>query len=163
MAERAVRLWPDPVLVQSCEIVDLGDPTLPALIDDLFDTMYVANGRGLAAPQIGILKRVFVVDVSWKDGARDPRVFINPNVVSSAGRETMEEQCLSIPNLPMPVCRADKIQLRWSNREDVRQTAPFDGALARCILHELDHLDGTVILDHQTPENRARLEAAYAP
>lgn len=73
MATRKVRLWPDPVLRQMCEDVDFIDPDLPALIEDLFDTMYAAGGRGLAAPEIGVLKRVFVVDVTWKEGARDDR------------------------------------------------------------------------------------------
>ncbi len=161
MVERSVRMWPDPVLSQNCTAVDpIG---ASALIDDLLDTMYEANGRGLAAPQIGTLARVFVVDVTWKEGTRDPRVFINPEVLS-AGDDivTMDEQCLSIPDLPMPVRRPENIHLRWSTRDGQTQTANFDGILARCIQHELDHLNGTVILDHQSPEDRARLEASYA-
>lgn len=164
MATRSLRLWPDRVLGRMCEQVDVTAPDLAVLTEDLFDTMYAENGRGLAAPQIGVLKRVFVVDVTWKEGPRDPRVFINPQVVSVSDETAkMDEQCLSIPDLPMPVRRPDHIQLRWNNRDGTAQSAPFDGILARCILHELDHLNGTVILDHQSAIDRAKLEATYAP
>jgi len=158
-----VRRWPDPVLAQMCEPVDLADLALPTLVEDLFETMYAANGRGLAAPQIGVLQRVFVVDMSWKEGTYDPLVFINP-VIENTSKEiiTMDEQCLSIPDLPMPVRRPDHIQLRWSNRDGTSQTARFDSILARCIQHEFDHLNGTVIFDHQSPEDRMALEIAYA-
>ncbi|MCF2905756.1 peptide deformylase [Octadecabacter sp. CECT 8868] len=162
MVTRNVRLWPDAVLSQVCAAVDVHDLSTGALIDDLFDTMYAANGRGLAAPQIGALKRVFVVDVTWKEGPRDPRVFVNPDVLStSEAIIDMDEQCLSIPDLPMPVSRPDRVQLRWTNRDGQTETAWFDGMLARCIQHEFDHLNGTVIFDHQTPDARTELEAAY--
>lgn len=162
MAEQLVRLWPDPVLSQNCATVDPAD--CATLIHDLFDTMYAANGRGLAAPQIGVLQRVFVVDVTWKDGTRDPRAFINPEILTvSEDIVSMDEQCLSIPDLPMPVRRPEHIRLGWSTRDGASQSARFDGILARCIQHELDHLNGTVILDHQAPQDRARLEATYAP
>lgn len=125
--------------------------------------MYAANGRGLAAPQIGVLSRVFVVDVTWKEGVRDPRVFINPDVQHSGeDMRIMEEQCLSIPNFPMPVDRPEGVTLRWDTAEGETRTGAFDGILARCIQHELDHLDGRVIFDHQPPARRAQLEAAYA-
>ena len=163
MVTRNVRLWPDPVLSQMCDSADLADTTLTTLIDDMFETMYAANGRGLAAPQIGVLKRVFVVDVSWKEGTFDPRVFINPVIeTSSEDIVTMDEQCLSIPDLPMPVRRPDHIQMGWRNRDGTSSTAVFDGILARCIQHEFDHLNGTVIFDHQSAEDRTRLEASYA-
>lgn len=157
-----VRLWPDPVLTQPCAPVDLGDPDLPSLIEDLFETLYAAKGRGLAAPQIGVLKQVFVVDVSWKDGTSDPRVFINPEVTSASGHVFMVEQCLSIPNLPMPVTRPERIAVRFTGQGGTPQNAAFDGVLARCILHEYDHLLGKVIFDHQSPQDRTALEAQYA-
>ncbi|ABD53384.1 peptide deformylase [Jannaschia sp. CCS1] len=160
MSVRRVLLWPDPLLSVVCDAVVAVDPEL---IKDLFDTMYAAKGRGLAAPQIGVLQRVFVVDVTWKEGARDPRVFINP-VVRDSGEDmrSMEEQCLSIPDLPMQVTRPTTLTLDWETPEGRKTTGTFDGNLARCILHELDHLDGTVIFDHQSPARRAELEAAYA-
>ncbi|MEN8839877.1 MAG: peptide deformylase [Octadecabacter sp.] len=162
MATRDIRLWPDAVLTQDCAVVDLADRELPALIADLFETMYSANGRGLAAPQIGVLQRVFVVDVTWKEGAHDPRIFINPNVVSvSEDSVLMDEQCLSIPDFPMPVYRPEEIVLSWTDAHGEAKTSKFDGILARCIQHELDHLNGKVIFDHQTASARAELEAAY--
>lgn len=162
MAIRDIRLWPDAVLTQKCLDADLADSDLPALIDDLFETMYAANGRGLAAPQIGVLTRVFVVDVTWKEGVRDPRIFVNPNLLSvSKKTSVMEEQCLSIPDLPMPVRRPEGITLSWANVSGESETAAFDGLLARCIQHEFDHLYGTLIFVHQTAQARAELEAAY--
>ena len=103
MATRSLRFWPDEILGQMCAPVAPADPDVADLIKDLFDTMYAEGGRGLAAPQIGVLKRVFVVDVTWKEGPRAPRAFINPQIIS-AGEDTaqMDEQCLSIPDLPMP-------------------------------------------------------------
>lgn len=163
MGTRNVRLWPDPVLSQPCAPVAFDDPDLSALIDDLFDTMYAANGRGLAAPQIGVLKQVFVVDVTWKEGPRDPRVFINPEVALAQGSAVMEEQCLSIPDLPMPVTRPEQIMLRYAKPDGELAVTQFRGILARCIQHEADHLNGKVIFDHQTPQARAKLEASYAP
>lgn len=162
MAEQPVRLWPDPVLKKTCERIDLDDPTLPGLIHDLLDTMYAANGRGLAAPQIGVLKKVFVVDVSWKEGVRDPRIFINPRAVVATGDDiTIDEQCLSIPDLPMPVTRGERVQLGFDTPDGSYVFATYEGNLARCIQHEFDHLNGTVIFDHQSPETRAQLEASY--
>ncbi|HID66862.1 MAG TPA: peptide deformylase, partial [Roseibacterium sp.] len=97
MSVRPILLWPDPRLAQVCDPFVSGDPALAGLIEDLFDSMYAANGRGLAAPQIGVLRRVFVVDVSWKEATPDPRVFINPRLVQSGNTDicTLEEQCLS--------------------------------------------------------------------
>jgi len=163
MAIRDIRLWPDTVLTQNCAAVDFTDRDLPTLIDDLLETMYAANGRGLAAPQVGVLKRVFVVDVTWKEGPHEPRVFINPSILSASKNTfTMDEQCLSIPDLPMPVRRPDSIILNWASASGEIETASFDGVLARCIQHEFDHLNGTLIFDHQTAQARAELEAAYA-
>lgn len=160
MSVRPVLLWPDPRLAEVCAPV--GAPS-SELIQDLFDTMYAAEGRGLAAPQIGVLSRVFVVDVSWKEGTYDPRVFINPTV-QQFGEDigTMEEQCLSIPDLPMAVTRPKAVTLAWDTVEGTRQEATFTGMLGRCIQHEYDHLNGRVIFDHQAPETRAELEATYA-
>lgn len=163
MAVRDLRLWPDPVLTQPCAPVDPADPVVATLIQDLFDTMYAAKGRGLAAPQIGVLQQVFVVDVTWKDGTPDPRAFINPQVTGVQGSAVMDEQCLSIPDLPMPVERPEQMTLRWADTAGTVAETRFNGVLARCILHEFDHLQGKVIFDHQAPQDRAALEAQYAP
>lgn len=159
MSIRDVLLWPDPRLSQVCAPVE-GD--IAPLIADLFDTMYAANGRGLAAPQIGVLQRVFVVDVTWKEGVRDPRVFINPLIEGRGdAMQSGQEQCLSIPDLPMTVARPGTVRLAWQTPEGEPRAEEFTGVLARCIQHEYDHLDGKVIFDHQAPDTRAALEAAY--
>ena len=164
MVARRIRLWPDPVLSVPCAPADPSDPELSALVEDLFDSMYAAKGRGLAAPQIGVSTSVFVVDVTWKEGPRDPRVFINPTIADvSEDMNVMDEQCLSIPDLPMPVTRPDRVTLQWQTLEGAARNKQFDGILARCILHENDHLMGRVIFDHQSPAARADLEARYAP
>ncbi|MFT7370476.1 MAG: peptide deformylase, partial [Octadecabacter sp.] len=104
MGVRKIRLWPDLVLTQTCARVDLSEPDLNQLIKDMFEVMYHANGRGLAAPQIGVMKQIFVVDMTWKESTRNPRVFINPQIIeTSDDTVVMIEQCLSIPDTPMPV------------------------------------------------------------
>lgn len=154
-------LWPDPRLSAVCESVKAFK--VEALACDLLDTMYAAKGRGLAAPQIGVMARVFVVDAWWKSHTPDPRVFINPVVLNLSDQvEAVEEQCLSIPACPMPVSRPIRVQLHWENVDGGSVSRTFEGIEARCILHELDHLDGRMIFDHQTPALRAELEAAYA-
>lgn len=164
MAVRPLVLWPDPRLSRACAAVDPGDAALPGLIADLFDTLYAARGRGLAAPQIGVMVRVCVIDVTWKEGAPTPRAFVNPVLRATRGALCDgTEQCLSIPDLPMTVARPPAIEIAWQSPGGHRQeTGAFDGAEARCLLHEMDHLDGRVILDRQPPGLRRDLEAAYA-
>ncbi len=163
MSPRRIRLWPDPCLTRECSDIDPSTAETAVLVSDLLETMYLAKGRGLAAPQVGVLLRAFVVDVTWKDGAPSPMVFLNPEI-TTVGEEqiVMDEQCLSIPALPMPVTRPVQISLAWTDPSGQIRHATFDGALARCIQHELDHLNGTVIFDHQTADVRAELERAYA-
>jgi peptide deformylase len=157
---RPVLLWPDPRLTQVCAAAE---GPVADLVGDLFDTMYAAKGRGLAAPQIGVLARVFVVDVTWKEAAPTPLAFINPEIIdTSAETAVLDEQCLSIPDLPMAVTRPETVTLAWDTVEGARRQGTFSGALARCIQHEQDHLVGRVIFDHQSPERRAELEDAYA-
>lgn len=164
MVLRPVLLWPDPRLREICAPVDPGAAETAALIDDLFETMYAANGRGLAAPQIGVLSRVFVVDVTWKEGDRSPRAFINPVLTYESGEDsgTLEEQCLSIPEIPMPVTRRAGVIVTHQTPDGKTATEVFDGIMARCIQHEADHLDGKVIFDHQSPTARQGFEAQYA-
>jgi peptide deformylase len=163
MTVRSIRLWPDACLTRVCAEVDTHDPEVSGLITDLFDTMYDAPGRGLAAPQIGVLKRVFVVDVDWKEGTPNPMAFVNPKIIARGAKLAVAtEQCLSIPATPMDVERPEQIELSWSSPDGQAFEGTFDGALARCIQHEFDHLNGTVIFEHQTAERRAELEAQYA-
>nr|WP_255599409.1 peptide deformylase [Hasllibacter sp. MH4015] len=160
---REILLWPDPRLSRVCAPADADDPALPALIDDLFETMYAAKGRGLAAPQIGVMQRVFVVDVAWKEGTPAPMAFVNPHLSfhDEVAHAEMEEQCLSIPDLPMPVTRPSSVQIAFIDRLGMSQDEMFEGPAARCIQHEFDHLNGRVIFDHQAPKARTEFEARY--
>ena len=161
MTVRPILAWPDPKLSQVCDPVE--DATaISALIDDLFDTMYDAPGRGLAAPQIGVMQRVFVMDPTWKEGSKTPYVCINPEILSSSDiRKPGEEACLSIPGVAAQVIRPSEITLAYTDRDGGRRADHLTGFAATCAQHELDHLDGRVIFDRIAPEQRAELEATY--
>lgn len=148
MAILDIILAPDPRLTTPCEPVGVIDGALKRLMDDMLETMYAAPGIGLAAPQVGVLKRFFVVDVG-EDDARDPRFFVNPEIVErSETKSVYEEGCLSLPKQYGDVERADAISLRYRDRADTERTLDADGMLARCIQHEMDHLDGVLFVDH---------------
>jgi peptide deformylase len=129
----------------------------------MLETMYAAPGRGLAGPQVGVLRRIFVMDVAWKDGAPDPMVFLDPEIVwRSDETRTGTEGCLSIPGVTAEVERAAEIEVTWRDLDGAGHARRFDGFAAICIQHETDHLDGLVTFDRVAPEARAALEAAYA-
>lgn len=151
--------WPDPRLSEVCAPVT-GD--VRGLAADMLDTMYDAKGRGLAAPQVGRMIRLFVMDVGWKEGAPDPIVMINPEIDPSLdGTVWGQEACLSIPGVAAEVLRPGHVTVRWTDLEGVRHEEVMTGFAARCVQHELDHLDGLVIFDRLSPEMRKELENAY--
>jgi len=126
------------------------DDPLRALIADMFETMYDAPGRGLAAPQVGVLSRVFVMDATWKSGARTPLTFINPEILwASPETQVNEEGCLSIPDTPRRVARPARVEVMWLDADGAQKRGAFEGFEAACICHEMDHLDGVLILDHE--------------
>ena len=144
----AIRVHPDPVLRQACGPVT-GDVT--GLARAMLDAMYAAPGRGLAAPQVGEAIRLFVMDAHWKDGVPDPRVFVNPAIAwTSPDTGVAEEACLSIPDTPRRIRRPVACRLTF-DRPGGRAEVTLDGIAARCALHEMDHLDGVLILDHEVP------------
>jgi len=152
--------WPDPRLSLPCAPAVLDDD-LRTLAADMLETMYAAPGRGLAAPQVGHLVRLFVMDVTWKDGTPTPQVLVNPEILALSGaRVTGPEGCLSIPGPVTEVSRAEAVQLRWSDLEGQVHTAALTGFAAICAQHEYDHLDGILTLDRLAPEARALAEAA---
>lgn len=160
MSVRPVLRWPDPRLSQRC--APAGDELPEGLVADLFDTMYAAQGRGLAAPQIGVMKRVFVMDCGWKEGEPAPLAMIDPVVIAAERVPvTGEEGCLSIPGVPVPVTRHKAVTVQWTAPDGDIHMADFDGFEARCIQHEIDHLDGVVIFDRIGEALRAELEDAY--
>ncbi len=162
MPIRPILQWPDPRLSQTCAPVDAVTEETLSLIKDLFHTMYAAPGRGLAAPQIGVMQRVFVIDTGWKEGADDPIAFINPEILGASDTTaTQDEGCLSIPGVLAPVTRPGRVHVRWLAEDGTPQTRWFEGFAAACIQHELDHLNGTVTFDRLDPAMRTTLEATY--
>ena len=138
MALRTIRIAGDPVLTKKCREVKEMTPRIDQLIDDMFDTMYDGNGVGLAAPQVGILKRIAVIDTTGED----PIVLINPVVVETEGEQTGEEGCLSLPGKAGQVTRPNHVVVEALDREMNKITVTGDELLARALMHEIDHLDG---------------------
>lgn len=142
MAIRNIRTLGDEVLRKTSKEVKENSEKIQTLIDDMFDTMYEANGVGLAAPQVGILKRLVVIDVD-----DNPYVLINPVIVESDGTQTGDEGCLSVPNKSGTVTRPNHVICKALDRNFNEITLEGTELLARCICHELDHLDGIVYVD----------------
>ena len=151
--------WPDPRLSTVCAPVDA--PTCETLLNDLFDTMYAAKGRGLAGPQVGVLARLFVMDAGWKEGTPTPLVMINPEIEPCGEPASLEEMCLSVPDVGVPVLRPSSVFVRWHDEHGAPQAAQFGGAEARIIQHEFDHLDGKLHFDRVSPDLRTDLETPY--
>ncbi len=147
---------PDPVLREVAAPVEAFDDGLRALAQDMLETMYEAPGRGLAAPQIGLGLRLFVMDVAWKEGEPEPYVFVNPVVVEASDeRVTREEGCLSIPGRTSRVTRPAEVALRWQDLDGAEREGRFDGFAATCVQHEIDHLDGVLCIDREEPDPEA--------
>lgn len=148
---RPILTVPDATLRAVCDPVTVFDKDLTALSEEMFAAMYAAPGRGLAAPQIGDLRRIFVMDVTWKTGERSPRVFVNPQIVTaSAALVVNEESCLSIPMITVAVQRPSVLTLRWQGLDGAPQEGVFEGTAAVIVQHERDHLDGILCTDYAT-------------
>lgn len=161
MAVLPILTWPDTRLATVCDPVSPG-VDLTALIADMFDTMYHAPGRGLAAPQVGVMKRLFVTDTTWKEGPRSPMVFINPEIVASSDSAACaDEGCLSIPGITVQVRRPKWVDLVWINAQDDTQQQRFEGFAAVCVQHEFDHLDGIVSFGRLESDARLAAETRY--
>ena len=122
------------------------DDTLAALVRDMFEAMYAAPGRGLAAPQVGVGLRVFVVDTDWMGTDPAPMIFVNPAVINRAKTEAVGgETCLSIPGKTFDVSRPLWVEMAWQDLDGAAHKGRFEGVQAICICHELDHLDGILV------------------
>ena len=140
---------PDPRLKTVASRVDAVDDDIRRLMDDMLETMYAAPGVGLAAPQVGISKRVIVVDVARTGDAPEPMQMANPEIIeASSERSTVEEGCLSLPEHFAEVKRPERVRIRYLDRENEIRERDMDGFLATCIQHEMDHLDGILFVDH---------------
>ncbi|MFQ5678505.1 MAG: peptide deformylase [Gemmatimonadota bacterium] len=159
MSVRQIRLLGDPVLRQKAVAVEEVDESVRRLIQDLLDTMYEADGIGLAAPQIGVPLRVFVYDVR-EEGAAG--ALVNPEILERHGSVKGEEGCLSIPGLSEIVERSDRIRLRALDGEGREVVLEAEGLLSRCLQHEQDHLDGVLFLDRVSPLKRKMLLKKWA-
>lgn len=159
MARRGIRLYGDPVLRTRSLPVDPKAASTRALVTDLFDTMYAAGGVGLAACQIGVNARVFVLDCSALIPGSPKLAVINPEVVSTHRPATAEEGCLSFPDLYINVSRMEQVSARFDMLDGKRQELQAEGLLGRAFLHELDHLEGVLFVDHQSAVKRLFLAA----
>jgi len=162
MAVLPILRWPDVRLATVCAPAVLDD-TLRALAADMLDTMYAAPGRGLAAPQVGVLVRMFVMDTDWKDGNPQPLVLVNPQILGRSDDMVIgPEGCLSIPGVTTEISRAAEVRIGWTDLDGGVHDALLTGFAAICAQHEHDHLDGIVTFDRLSPEARALAEAAFA-
>jgi peptide deformylase len=149
MSVKEIITVPDEILKKVSDPVEKIGINEKKLIDDLFETMYVSNGIGLAAVQIGILKRILVVDVSTKDEKNQPIVLINPVIKNLSGDTSVyEEGCLSIPETFIEIERPKICEVEYIDEKGSKKNLECDGLLSTCIQHEIDHLDGKLIIDH---------------
>jgi peptide deformylase len=155
MTRLTILEFPDPRLRTRATPVASVDAPLRDLIDDMLETMYAANGIGLAATQVNVHKRVLVTDVS--EGRNEPRVFINPEILSRDGTEVSQEGCLSVPGYFDEVERAERIRVRALDRDGRAIEQDLGGLLAVCVQHEVDHLDGKLFVDYLSEMKRQRV------
>ena len=154
MAIRPIVEVPDPRLREISKPVDAVDESVRTLVADMFETMYEAPGIGLAAIQVGVPKRILVIDLQEPEEeggepVKDPRVFINPEIVEHSDREVpYTEGCLSVPDQYADVDRPDRIRARWLDLDGKVHEEEITGMLATCLQHEMDHLNGVLFIDH---------------
>ncbi len=152
----------DPLLKKVSSPIERVDSEILRLAGDMLETMYDANGIGLAAVQIGIPKRIFVLDVSDDSQEPSPQIFINPQIVFfSDTRSSMSEGCLSIPNVLAEVERPSEVVIRYIDREGKEQESSAKGLFATCLQHEMDHLDGRLFIDHLSRIKRMMVIKRY--
>ena len=138
----------DPVLEKTAAPVTVFDDDLKKLVEDMFESMYAAHGVGLAAPQIGISKRLAVIDVTFKEDPNAKLVLANPEIIRTEGRQSQNEGCLSIPEFREPVTRARKVTVRAQDISGKFYEKTGEDLLARAFLHETDHLNGKLYISH---------------
>ena len=146
-----IRIIGDEVLRNIASTIEEFDDRLIHLSQEMIDIMHDFDGIGLAAPQVGISKRMLVTDVSPVEKESEPMVFVNPEIMESTGECTLEEGCLSIPGVREDVTRPEEILLKYQTVEGEYKTEKFDGWMARVLQHEIDHLDGLLFVDYLSP------------
>jgi len=151
VAAYTIRVYGDPVLKQMAAPVTDIDSTVKKLAEAMVETMYAAPGLGLAAPQVGVQKRLFVYDLQEGDG---PQTLVNPVISESRGEWEYEEGCLSVPGLYFPIVRPKEVHLTGYDLDGKEVSIEADELMARLFQHELDHLDGTLLLEHLDADQR---------
>ncbi len=155
MAKLRILEFPDPRLRKKAVPVEVVDGPLRQLIDDMFETMYEAPGIGLAATQVDVHRRLLVADVSQEKN--EPQVMINPEILERDGSAITEEGCLSVPGYYEEIERAEHIKVRYLDRDGNEQESEYEGLLAVCVQHEIDHLDGKLFVDYLSEIKRQRI------
>ena len=155
MALRTILEFPDPRLRTRAEPVTRFDAALGTLIDDMLETMYAAPGIGLAATQVDVHKRLIVIDISEEHN--EPLVLINPEILAREGEAQTEEGCLSVPGIFDEVKRAARVRVRAHERNGEKFEGDYEGVLAVCIQHEMDHLEGRLFVDYLSDLKRERI------
>ena len=146
---------PDPRLKKTADPVERVDDSIRQLMDDMLETMHAAPGIGLAAPQVGVLKRIIVVDVAGKDQPPQPYRMVNPEIVWVSDHDgRYEEGCLSLPDHYADVVRPAAVKVRYLDEAGTAQELSAEGILSTCVQHEIDHLDGILFVDHLTAQKR---------
>ena len=149
MTIRKILTEPDPFLRQKSEKVDIVNDEIRSLMDDMLETMYNAPGIGLAAIQVGVLKRIIVIDLSRDDEKKNPLYFVNPEIITNSNNNAAyEEGCLSVPGQFAEISRPDKCKVRFLDYNGSEQILDAHGLLATCIQHEIDHLEGILFIDY---------------
>lgn len=163
MARREILILPDKRLRQVSEPIKKIDASVRKLVDDMFETMYAAPGVGLAAVQVGTPKRVLTMDLSKKEEPKNPQVFINPEIVwSSPEKATYEEGCLSIPEFYGEVERPAQVKVKYLDIKGETREVAANGLLATVLQHEIDHLNGILIIDHMSKLKRDRVMKKFS-
>lgn len=161
MSVLVVRKYPDDVLKQKATEAGLEDKGLQRLIDDMIETMYASAGIGLAAPQVGVSKRIIVIDIGSTDEQSNLLVLINPEIVVAEDLVESEEGCLSVPQYIAHIKRAERVVVKGLDREGNTVEIKADGLLARALQHEIDHLDGVLIIDRISALKREFFNKRY--
>ena len=149
MSQRKILIEPDPILRKKSEILEKVDDELRKLLDEMLETMYSAPGIGLAAVQVGILKRLIVIDISKEKEKKNPLFLINPEIISKSERtSTYEEGCLSLPGYFAEIERPSECHIKYIDYEGKKKEIKASGLLSTCIQHEVDHLNGILFIDY---------------
>ncbi|MCF7798002.1 MAG: peptide deformylase [Lentisphaeria bacterium] len=157
---RTIHTYGDPVLREKARRIEIIDQEIKTLVDDMFETMYAAEGIGLAAPQLGESVRLFIIDISPMDSNEGKRVFINPEIVEFGDeKDVYEEGCLSIPTVHEDVVRPKGVRIKYQSLDGQSHDEWIDTFLARVIQHEFDHLEGMLFIDRLSALKRSLLKS----